>query len=107
VPPPTDAQIRAALDAMRVDAAMWTQMSDELRTAAGIAATLQLSALHFSYLADKAGLTSTYQQIQAAMVRLMGEGAGALEGLAGALRTAADGYEEDERRAVHRTRDIY
>jgi len=105
--PPTDAQIRAGLEAMRADAAMWSRMSDELRTAAGIAATLQLSALHFSYLADKAGLTTTYQEIQALMVRLLGEGATAFEGLASSLRTAADGYEEDERRAAHRTQNIY
>jgi hypothetical protein len=107
MPPPTEAQIKAGLEAMRADAAMWSQMSDELRTAAGIAATLQLSMLHFSYLGDKAGLTTTYQEIQALMVRLLGEGATAFEGLAGSLRTAAEGYEEDERRAVHRTQNIY
>jgi hypothetical protein len=104
---PTDAQVTAAISALRTDASMWLGMADELREAAGVAGRLDLAALHFSYLGDKAGLTDAYRDIQDKLIRLLGEGAANFDSMGKALRTAADGYDEDERHAVHRMRNIY
>lgn len=105
--PPSDQQIKAAIEALRADASTWNAASDDLREAARVGARLELSPLHFSYIGDKIGLTEVYQQLQDKLVRLLGEGADNLTALAGALRTAADGYEQDEHDAVHRATGIY
>jgi hypothetical protein len=104
---PTDAQVTAAISALRTDAGMWHGMADELREAARVAGRLDLAALHFSYLGDKAGLTDAYREIQDKLIGLLGEGATNFDSMGKALRTAADGYDEDERNAVHRMRGIY
>ncbi len=105
--PPNDQQVRAAIDALRTDAGTWDAASDELREAARVGARLDLSALHFSYLGDKLGLTQVYQQLQDRLCRLLTQGADNLTALSTALRSAADGYEQDERNAVHRMTGIY
>ncbi|GIM97537.1 hypothetical protein Ato02nite_093300 [Paractinoplanes toevensis] len=107
MPPPDKQQVMAAIDALRKDASTWDAGAAELRDAAGAAGQLQLSAMHFSYLADQLGLTETYQQLQHRLYRLLNEGADNLTELAGALRAAADGYEQDEANAVHRMTGIY
>lgn len=106
-PPPSEEQIKAAIGALRRDASTWDAAAGEMRTAAGVAAGLQLSAVHFSYLADQLGLTETYEQLQMRLYRLLNEGADNFGELAGALRVAADGYERDEENAVHRMTGIY
>jgi hypothetical protein len=105
--PPNDQQVKAAIEALRKDAGTWDAGSDELRAAAGVAARLELSALHFSYLADKLGLTEVYQQLQQRLCQLLNEGGDNFTALAGALRAAADGYEQDEINTVHRMTGIY
>jgi hypothetical protein len=105
--PPNEQQVKAAIQALRTDAGTWDDASDDLRAAAQVAARLELSALHFSYLADKLGLTEVYQQLQERLVLLLGEGSQNLTALAGALRAAADGYEQDETNTVHRMTGIY
>ena len=107
MPPPDKQQVKAAIGALRKDASTWDEGAAELRDAAGAAGQLQLSALHFSYLADQLGLTETYQQLQIRLYRLLNEGADNLNELAAALRAAADGYEQDEANTVHRMTGIY
>ena len=107
MPPPSEQQIKAAIEALRKDAGTWDAASDELRQAARVAARLELSALHFSYLADQLGLTEVYQQLQDRLHQLLNEGADNLTALSGALRAAADGYEQDEINTVHRMTGIY
>jgi len=107
LPPPNEQQVKAAIGALRQDASKWDAGAAELRDAAGAAGQLALSALHFSYLGDKLGLTETYQQLQMRLYRLLNEGAENLNDLAGALRAAADGYEQDEINTVHRMTGIY
>ncbi|MFI7540158.1 hypothetical protein [Actinoplanes sp. NPDC049599] len=105
--PPTDQQIQAAVQALRKDADTWAAGSDKLVDAAAVAARLELSALHFSYIADQLGLTEVYQQLQQRLATLLNEGAANFTALSGALRDAADGYEQDEINAVHRLTGIY
>jgi len=105
--PPTEQQIQVAIQALRKDGDTWAAGSDKLREAAAVAARLELSALHFSYLADQLGLTEVYQQLQQRLHTLLTEGADNLTALSAALRDAADGYEQDEINAVHRMTGIY
>lgn len=104
---PTDQQVKAAIAALRTDAATWDEASQTLRTAAAAAARLELSSLHFSYIGAQVGLTEVYQQLQDRLTRLLDEGSTNLASLAAALRTAADGYQRDEDNAVHRMTGIY
>lgn len=104
---PNGSQVEAAIDALRQDAAMWLEMSGAMRAAAGVADRLDLTALHFSYLGDKLDMTDLYEQIKQLMVDYLRQGAENFDSIARALRTAAAGYEEDERNAVHRMRGIY
>ena len=107
MPPPSEQQILAAIGALRRGAGRWDEASGELRRAAAVAGRLDLSALHFSYLADQLGLTEVYQQLQDRLGQLLNEGADNFTALYGALIEAADGYENDETNAVHRMTGIY
>jgi len=105
--PPTEQQIQAAIQALREDAATWAAGKDKLVDAAAVAARLELSALHFSYIADQLGLAEVYQQLQQRLYTLLNEGAANFLALSTALNDAADGYERDEINAVHRMTGIY
>ncbi|MGW4946366.1 hypothetical protein ACWEOZ_32830 [Actinoplanes sp. NPDC004185] len=105
--PPTEQQIQAAIQALRKDAATWAAGKDKLVDAAAVAARLELSALHFSYLGDQFGLSEVYQQLQQRLYTLLNEGAANFLALSAALSDAADGYEQDEINAVHRLTGIY
>ena len=59
--PPTEQQIQVAIQALREDAGTWAAGKDQLVNAAAVAARLELSALHFSYLGDQFGLAEVYQ----------------------------------------------
>jgi hypothetical protein len=104
---PTPQQISAATAALRADAASWARAAAQMSAAGAAGARLDLSALHFSYLGDKVGLTDAYQALQSRLVRLCGEAAQTFDQLAASLRKAADGYDDDEAHAVHRMRGIY
>lgn len=104
---PTGEQVTASIQALRTDAARWTELCGELRTVAGTAAGLGLSSFHFSGLGHLLGIDSLYTEIQQRIVTLLNQGADNFDNIGGALRTAADGYEQDEQNAVHRMRNIY
>ena len=105
--PPSEQQVKAAIQALREDGETLAAGSDALRGAATVAARLELSAVHFSYLADQLGFTEVYQQLQQRVHRLLHEGADNFTALSAALKDAADGYEQDEINAVHRMTGIY
>ncbi|RKR87387.1 hypothetical protein BDK92_1662 [Micromonospora pisi] len=105
--PPGEQKLKASIEALRKDAAVWDESADVLRDAAAVGARLDLGGLHFSYIGDKVGLVELYQQLQDRIVRLLGEGAVTFDTLASGLRSAADGYERDEANAVHRLDNIY
>jgi hypothetical protein len=105
--PPTEQQVKAAIGALRADASAWDAGAQDLRDAASAAMGLDLDAFHFSYLADQLGLTEVYQRLQQRLYGLLVQGADNLNELGGALRAAADGYEQDEINAVHRMTGIY
>jgi uncharacterized protein YukE len=88
--------ITGPIDAMRSDAAIWQDISEELDAAAAVADRLDLTAVHFSAIADWAGLTDLYREVQDRMVRLMREGAEVHRKMADGLRWTADTFEEAE-----------
>ncbi|RKN44318.1 hypothetical protein [Micromonospora endolithica] len=107
MPPPGEGKLRVSIEALRKDAAVWDDSGDIMRSAAQVAARLDLAALHFSYVGDKVGLVELYQQLQDRLIRLLSQGSETCETVATSLRNAADGYERDEADAVHRLNNIY
>jgi hypothetical protein len=105
--PPPNEKIVAAVESLRGDAHTWRSGGEELQVAAQIAGTLVLEAFHFSYLGDQVGLTDIYRRVQDKMTRLFEEGATNFGNVANALDSAADGYEQDERNAVHAMRGVW
>ena len=104
---PTPDQYSAALAALRDDATQWTSCADDLAAAKSAADGLDLTALHFSYLADQLGVTRLYADFQAKMVRLLGEGEETSRGVADALLASAQTYQQEEESGVHRMNDVW
>jgi uncharacterized protein YukE len=107
MPPPSEQKIKVSIAALRKDAGMWDGSADQLREAAAVAARLDLAALHFSYIGDQVGLVDMYRELQDRLIRLLTEGGDAMDSLAAALHSVADGYEQDEANGVHRMNNIY
>ena len=103
-PPPKDT-IVAAMAALRADAKVWHDNSAELGTAAQLAVTLSLDPAAFSSFGEEVGLPGVYQGLYEKVSLLLQEGSGNFDGIAGALHRAADGYDRDERFAVHELLD--
>lgn len=104
---PTPDQYQVALDALRDDADKWEQCGADLGAAKATAEGLDLEALHFSYVADKLGVTALYQQFQAKMVGLLGEGQTMSGNVATALRNSAQTYQQEEEAGVHRMNNVW
>jgi hypothetical protein len=101
VAPPPHGTIVAAIDQLHHDANAWRDCAGQLSTCSTIADSLGLGGYEFSYAADKAGLQHTYLLLQQKMSALCDEAAANFENVGGALDLAADGYDHDERAAVH------
>ncbi|HEY0452787.1 hypothetical protein [Actinophytocola sp.] len=104
---PTPDQYQVALTALRDDADKWDQCGNDLATAKGSAESLDLEALHFSYVGDKLGVTALYQQFQARMVALLSEGNAMSTRVATALRNSAQTYQQEEEAGVHRMNNVW
>jgi hypothetical protein len=104
---PTPDQYKVALEALRSDAKQWTGCADDLAAAKSTADNLDLSALHFSYIADKLGVTQIYTDFQNKMVRLIGEGDTTCRSVAGALEKSAQTYEAEETAGVHKYNKVW
>ncbi|MGB3438423.1 MAG: hypothetical protein WBA97_06675 [Actinophytocola sp.] len=104
---PTPDQYNVALAALRDDATQWTGCADALAAAKSTADGLDLEALHFSYLADKCGLTRLYAEFQSKFVGLLGEGETMSRGVADALESAAQTYQQEEEAGVHRMNNVW
>ena len=104
---PTPEEISVALQAMRSDASVWEDMSDELAAARRIVDRLDLGIQQFSFLGDLAGLPDLYTEIQLRIAGLLQQGSDEFDHLGTALRRAADGYEDDDRTSAHEIRGVY
>ncbi len=104
---PTPEQYDVALTALRDDATQWTGCADDLAAAKSTADGLDLEALHFSYIADKCGVTQLYADFQSKFVRLLGEGETTCRGVADALTASAQTYQQEEEAGVHRLNNVW
>jgi hypothetical protein len=107
VTPPDPERVRVSLAAIRTDAQAWEDVGREVQVAADTAAALQLRGLHFSYFADRLGMTSLYQEVQQRIVALLNEGAAVHKDIATRLRAAADGYERADETAERQQRGVF
>jgi hypothetical protein len=104
---PTPEQYQVALQSLRNDADKWDQCAADLGAAKTTADGLHLEALHFSYVADKLGVTALYQQFQTKMSGLLGEGQTMSNNVATALRNSAQTYQQEEESGVHRMNNVW
>lgn len=104
---PSQGQIDVAIQALRDDAQRWRAAAGELEIAGQVAGEMDLQAFHFSYIGDKIGVTEAYGKLQERMIDLLNGGATNFHSVAQALTMAADGYQEDDRNAEHRIRNVW
>ena len=102
MPPPSADEIRVALDALRADAREWLDWAGALAHASTVVGRLDLTANEMCALSAIVGLPETYAAFQQRVAALATQGAAGFTAMADALTAAADGYERDERNAVHR-----
>src|SRR5690349_23279706 len=105
--PPPHSTIVAAIGQLHSDAGAWRAAAGQLKTCSGMAGALDLGGYEFSYASDKAGLQQTYFLLQQKIAGLCHEAAVNFENVGGALDRAADGYDHDERAAVHELRKAW
>jgi hypothetical protein len=104
---PTQGQIDVAIQSLRDDAQKWRAAAGELEIAAGVAAEMDFQAFHFSYIGDKIGVTEAYRLLQDKLIDLLNGGATNFRNVAQALNLSADGYQEEDRNATHRLKNIW
>jgi hypothetical protein len=105
--PPTDEEIRVAIAALRSDAREWREWAAALAQASTVVDRLDLSVNDMCALSEVVGLPETYAALCHRARALASQGALRFAEVAGALVAAADGYERDERDAVHRLRGVW
>jgi hypothetical protein len=100
-PPPSRDTIVAALAALRGDARAWRSDAAQMRAGSRAAAGLALDGAVFSGLGEVIGYAEVYRRLVLKVVDLFDGGAANFDAVGAALATAADGYDQDERDAVH------
>lgn len=105
--PPTDEEIRVAIAALRSDADQWREWAALLARASTVVDQLALSVNDMCALSGMVGLPETYGALRHRAQTLSAQGMLRFTEVADALSAAADGYERDERAAVHRLRGVW
>jgi hypothetical protein len=105
--PPTEEEIRVAIAALRSDAGQWDEWAGVLTRASTVVYELGLSVNDMCALSGVVGLPETYAALRHQAQMLAAQGAQRFTEVAEALVAAADGYERDERNAVHRLRGVW
>ncbi len=90
------------LEALGHDARIWDRTSEVLATAATSASGLTVSTVTASVVADAAGFTSTYADLQPFVVGLLRQGSTATGAMASTLRDVRRQYLEDDASATTR-----
>ncbi|MGN9912933.1 hypothetical protein ACTMTJ_35890 [Phytohabitans sp. LJ34] len=105
--PPTDEEIRVAIAALRSDADDWREWAGTLARASTVVDELGLSVSDMCALSAVVGLPEAYATLRHHAHMLAVQGSLRFAEVADALAEAADGYERDERDAVHRLRGVW
>ena len=103
--PASAEQITVSLEALRADAADWDHAADELRVAARRADATVVPSAAFSFAGGP--VAQAYELLRVNTADLLAVGAQEFAAMAESLRAAADTYEADELRTLHRLRNIY
>ncbi|MCO8274213.1 type VII secretion target [Actinoplanes sp. TRM 88003] len=99
--------LKAAIQALRVDAATWDETSGVLSHAAGEAGALTLTEGDLSWASRPTGLLDTYAEIQAKVAALLAQGARTHAELARTLDQVATAYERDDEEAAARLGGVW
>ena len=102
---PAAEQIAVSLEALRADAADWDHAASELRTAGRRADAAVVPSAAFSFAGGP--VAQAYELLRVNTAGLLAAGAREFADIAESLRAAADTYEADELRNLHRLRNIY
>jgi hypothetical protein len=106
-PDPTPADIYAALEVLRADAAEWAGGADTMSTAATNARAAVLPGAAFSFAGQQVGLGASYERLRDRIATLIEQGARNFDDISAALYASATAYEADEAANIHRMRSIY
>jgi hypothetical protein len=97
---PSSHDIDVALGALRADATVWQSAAGSAQQAQSAAAAISLSAGQFSYLADKAGVTKTYDQLQQRVAELLAGAAANFTNVSQTLTAVRGTYEANEQKTA-------
>lgn len=104
--PPSAHDIEVSIAALRHDADRWAGFSDAIETArTTVTQQLVLTTTQVTY--DGTQFRDAYQGIRTKLLALLDDAEKNFTGVAAALRSAADQYEDDERRGLHQLNGIY
>ncbi|MEU4217347.1 hypothetical protein [Actinoplanes sp. NPDC026623] len=104
---PSGQQVEASIEAIQVEAGLWSDMATQVDAMAAVAQGLTLNAFHFSGLGHLAGIEDVYRDLQERIAGLLQQAADNFDSTSGALNKAADDYRRDEDNAVHRLKNVY
>lgn len=104
---PTEKELRVALGALRKDAEVWDNCAEMVDGLRSDVEDCRLEADDFSLLGSALGVSGEYQALQTKMATLLKDGRSVMAHVAWSLRQAADTYEEEERRGVHRMKNVW
>ncbi|MCY1141172.1 hypothetical protein OWR29_24500 [Actinoplanes sp. Pm04-4] len=99
--------LKAALEALHTDAAMWDETSGVLSRASEEASALTLTEAQLSWASVPTGLLTTYAEMQAKAEALLRQGSQVHADLARTLDEVAAAYERDDEEAATRLGGVW
>jgi dsDNA-specific endonuclease/ATPase MutS2 len=99
--------LKAALDALRYDAAAWENVSKEVATASTEAEGLTLTEADLSWASNPSGLLDTYAALQQKLTTLLDEGSQVFDGLSTTLDKVRTEYELSDERAAEKFKGVW
>lgn len=104
MPPPSKGQVKVATDALRSEAGIWHQQSDELGKIVGRTEDLRLSRV-------EAGLFQVvfdaYESVVDQVSARCGEARQCMTDIADTLHQVADTYDDEDAANMHRFKNLY
>jgi hypothetical protein len=102
--PPTHQEVKVGLDALRHEAAVWSQQAGQLDQASRKADSLHLNRVEAGVFQL---IVSPYNTVVDMVANLTRSGHQAMEEIAATLRATAATYEREDRRHAHAYRKLY
>jgi excreted virulence factor EspC (type VII ESX diderm) len=99
--------LKAAIDALRNDAAVWDEVASTTSGAGTAAAGLGLTEADMSFGAGQTGLVTTYNALKDRVARLLTEGGQVQHELAVTLDRVAGAYEASDERAAGKFEGVW